>query len=137
MSEAATILLVEDEPMVRALLADLLQESGYTCVVAANAVDALKLIDAAAIRFDLLISDVVMPGTTNGMELTVEARRRDPRLRVLLISGYYDEELGAEIGAQGMRLLAKPFRHEQLLTAIRTELAGAKDAEIVPIRTKP
>ncbi len=103
-----TVLLADDEELVRASTADMLSELGYIVVEAASAEDALQLADAGQ-HFDLLVTDHLMPGLS-GTELAQEIRRRQPRARVLVISGY------AEIDgiAQDVSRLVKPFRQADL-----------------------
>jgi DNA-binding NtrC family response regulator len=118
-----TILVVDDEPTVRALIADVLQAGGHTCITAANGLDALRIIEADFIRVDLLLSDVMMPGEVNGFHLARRAQEIDPETRILLISGYVDPKMAEAITSQGFRVIAKPFRQHQLLDAVNEELA--------------
>ncbi len=86
-SEAARILVVEDEVLIRALLADELREAGCTVIEAATADDALAYLDSGG-AVDLVFSDVLMPGSLDGVELARRLRQRDPLLPVILSSGY-------------------------------------------------
>jgi DNA-binding NtrC family response regulator len=144
-----TILVVDDEPTVRALIADVLSTGGHTCISAANGIDALRIIEADFIRIDLLLSDVMMPGEVNGFHLARRAQEIDPETRVLLISGYVDPTMAEAIATQGFRVIAKPFRQHQLLDTVNEELAklphgaangaagaGGKIVRIEPVKTR-
>src|SRR4051794_33291569 len=98
-----TILIVEDEPNVRGLLADMLGGSGYKCIVAANAGDALRIAEAGVIRFDVLLSDVMMPGALTGVDVALRMQQIDPQMAVVLISGYNDERVQAQLAATNFR----------------------------------
>lgn len=134
MGETRAILIVEDEPNVRGLLADMLEASGYKCIVASNAADAVRIIEAEVLRFDLLLSDVMMPGTMSGVDLALRIRQMDPETRVLLISGYVDEKLSSKLAATPFRTLPKPFRQSELLSAVKEELERPVDANVRPLR---
>jgi PAS domain S-box-containing protein len=117
-SPQKTILVVDDEPMLRAHVQSQLQASGYRVILAETAAEALDLLESSG-PVDLLFSDVMMPGGMNGRELAQEARRRIPGLPVLLTSGYNDE-FGDDKG--GYRLLAKPYRRAELLAQVEQAL---------------
>lgn len=112
------ILLVEDEPLLRELTRDDLADEGHDVTVAADADEALDLLDTAA--FDLLVTDIRMPGRIDGWELARLARWRFPELAVIYISGYSPE---TSEPVRGGRYLRKPFRREDLLRAVE-EVAG-------------
>ncbi len=101
---AGTVLLVDDEELVRASTADMLTELGYAVVEAGSAEEALRLIVMGQ-HFDVLMTDHLMPGMT-GTELAREVRRRRPGVQVLLVSGYADVD-GI---APDLPRLVKPFR---------------------------
>ncbi|MBY0491719.1 MAG: response regulator [Gemmatimonadaceae bacterium] len=114
------LLLVEDDPSVAEVARRLLTRAGYTVRVLRDAESALMALEGES--FDLLLSDVVMPGMS-GAALAQEARRRHPALRVLLMSGYPDDDLVAhEIARQEVSFLAKPFSQASLLSTVRTLL---------------
>jgi CheY-like chemotaxis protein len=136
MGDAKVILVVEDEPTVRGLIADMLEISGYKCVVASNAVDAMRIIEAGVLRFDLLLSDVMMPGGLSGVDLAMRIRQIDPATRLLLISGYVDEKLTAAAAAAGIRVIPKPFRQKDLDDAVREVLESEMPPNVLPIRRR-
>jgi signal transduction histidine kinase/CheY-like chemotaxis protein len=104
-----TILVVEDETPVRALVAEMLQASGYTVLMAADPAAALELSDRHPGPIHLLLTDVVMP-EMSGPELRQRLKSLRPRTRVLYMSGYTDEALGRHgVLEPGTFLLQKPF----------------------------
>ncbi len=105
------VLVVEDNPDVGAFAVQALQELGFETMLAGDALQALAALDAADGRFDLVFSDVVMPGMS-GLELAHEVNRRRPEIRVVLASGYSDAI--TQGGTQGFRLLRKPYSIEDL-----------------------
>ena len=116
-----TILLVEDEDMVRAVAERALARQGYTVLTAENGEAALELI-ASADRPDLLISDVVMP-TMDGPTMVARVRKRYPDLPILFMSGYAEEQLRKSIDIDRVAFLPKPFSVQQLAEAARDALA--------------
>jgi CheY-like chemotaxis protein len=114
---SGTVLLVDDEDLVRASTADMLTELGYRVVEAQTAEDALRKMDEER-HVDLLITDHLMPGMT-GADLAAAVGRKRPDLPILLISGYAEAE---GIGLEFTRL-TKPFRQGELAT-ILVELTG-------------
>jgi two-component system, cell cycle sensor histidine kinase and response regulator CckA len=115
-----TILLVEDEAMVRAVAERALTRHGYTVLTAENGEAALEIL-AAADRVDLMISDVVMP-TMDGPTTVREARKTHPDLPILFISGYAEEQLRKSIDLEKVAFLAKPFSVQKLAEAARDAL---------------
>ncbi len=122
LAEGASLLLVEDEEQVRSTTADYLEGNGHRVMVAANAAEALALLESDE-HVDLLITDVGLPGVLNGRQAADAARARRPGLKVLFITGYAAGALDAEL-APGMAVLAKPFGMALLETRIREMLAG-------------
>ncbi len=117
-----TILLVEDEPSVARLTTRVLEHEGYTVRSASNGREALSMIDAGDVDFDLLLTDVVMPGM-GGPELARNLERTHPELRVLYASGYTNEALTSRgILEEGVELIQKPFTTDQLKERVRKVL---------------
>jgi PAS domain S-box-containing protein len=110
------VLLVEDNTAVGEFAKQLLIDLGCTATWASNAQAALTVLEREANQFDVVFSDVVMPGI-NGVELASEIRRRWPNLRVVLTSGY--SHVLANGGALGFQLLNKPYTVEELSKALR------------------
>ena len=117
-----TILLVEDEDMVRAVAERALTRQGYSVLTAENGEAALEVIEASG-RPDLLISDVVMP-TMDGPTMVRIVRERYPDLPILFMSGYAEEQLRKSIDLDNVSFLPKPFSVQQLAEAARDVLAG-------------
>jgi PAS domain S-box-containing protein len=118
-----TVLLVEDNPMVRGVLVELLAMRGYRILEAADGAEALARSAAHEGPIHALVSDVVMP-EMHGPELAELLRRARPGLRILFLSAYAeDEEEIQKIGALGAASLPKPFRMEELLSKLHAILA--------------
>ncbi|WP_254073169.1 PAS domain-containing sensor histidine kinase [Acidisphaera sp. S103] len=118
-----TVLIVDDEPTVRMLVADVLEGLGYAAIEAADGVSGLKVLQSD-VHIDLLITDVGLPGGVNGRQMADAARLHRPDLRVLFITGYAE---GAGIGegalGRGMHLLTKPFSMQSLANQIKAIIA--------------
>jgi PAS domain S-box-containing protein len=113
------ILIVEDQPEVRHHVEGLLQRAGHEIVSAKDAHEALKVLEKDN-AFDLLFTDVIMPGSLNGVQLSVRAGQLAPDMKVLFTSGFPAEAFD-EIGIEhpdDVRMLKKPYRASELLDAI-------------------
>lgn len=117
------ILLVDDEDTTRAAFADLMAEHGYRCITAANAIDALQIIEANLFKLDMLVTDIRMPGALNGLDLANRMRELQPDVAILLITAYAEAPIMEEVKARGYHLLEKPFRLAQLEAAIAEQVA--------------
>ncbi len=119
-----TILVVEDDPEVRRLAANLLASLGYEVVEAKDGDSALTILGGDR-HIDLLFTDVVMPGGVGGLELAKECRRRYLGLKIVFASGYSKETVSqeGEIGAEA-RLVQKPYRKMALAHAVRDVLSS-------------
>jgi PAS domain S-box-containing protein len=119
-----TVLIVEDDALVRKNVVAQVASLGYTTLEAANGVQALSIIDGGS-SIDLLFTDVVMPGAMNGRQLVDEALKRRPLLKTLFTSGYTDNAIVHHGRLDpGVLLLAKPYRKPELARMIRAALAG-------------
>ena len=121
---SGTVLLVEDEDMVRAVAERALARQGYKVLSAEHGEAALELL-ARVPKPDLLISDVVMP-TMDGPTMVRHARERYPDLPILFMSGYAEEQLRKSIDLANVAFLPKPFSVQQLAEAVRGVLAPAE-----------
>jgi two-component system cell cycle sensor histidine kinase/response regulator CckA len=120
-----TILLVEDEPMVRQLATRVLQQLGYTVLEAADGAEALRVAQRDSGRIDLLVTDMVMP-QMNGNALADRLRAVYPQLKVMLISGYSDiRPSQRRLAEQGDTLLQKPFTSDLLARTVHDLLHTA------------
>jgi signal transduction histidine kinase/CheY-like chemotaxis protein len=119
-----TVLVVEDDSLVRRYVMTQIESLGYTTLEAGNASDALRIIDDVP-NVDLLFTDVIMPGTMNGRQLVDEALKRRPGLKTLYTSGYTENAI-VHHGRldSGVLLLAKPYRKSELARMIRLALAS-------------
>jgi len=115
---------VEDDEDVLAVTAESLKDFGYHVVTAVDAAQAVAILQSGQ-PIDLLFSDVVIPGGTNGAELAVKARRLRPELKVLLTSGYTAAALSHEHGLpDDLSLVAKPYQREELAKQLRQAISG-------------
>jgi two-component system cell cycle sensor histidine kinase/response regulator CckA len=117
-----TVLLVEDEPMVRAVAERALTRHGYSVVTATNGEEALDIL-ARGEEIALLISDVVMPAM-DGPTMVREARKSRPELPILFMSGYAEEQLRKSIDLDNVAFLPKPFSVQELAEAARRAIAA-------------
>ncbi len=113
-----TVLVIDDEPMVRMLIMEILEESGYNGLEAEDGPSGLKILDSE-VRIDLLITDVGLPGGMNGRQVADAARVTRPYLKVLFVTGYAEN---AAVGNghldPGMEVITKPFAMTELATKI-------------------
>jgi two-component system, cell cycle sensor histidine kinase and response regulator CckA len=128
-----SILLVEDEPVVRALVAEMVAQLGYRVRETASAEEALELAADESTPIDLLITDVVMP-SMGGTELATRLRELRPSLRVLYVSGYPRGAISSEDALEpGSSFLQKPFTLDLLHDALdRLVGEGAVEAQVTP-----
>jgi two-component system, cell cycle sensor histidine kinase and response regulator CckA len=119
---SGTILLVEDEDMVRAVAERALTRNGYTVITAENGEVALELL-AQHKDIDMVVSDVVMP-VMDGPTMVRKARADYPKMPILFMSGYAEEQLRKTIDLDNVAFLPKPFSVQQLAEAVRDALAG-------------
>ncbi|MFV1941896.1 ATP-binding protein [Pseudomonas luteola] len=118
-STGETVLVVDDEPMVRLLITEVLEELGYAAIEAADGASGLKIL-LSDTHLDLLISDVGLPGGMNGRQMADAARQARPDLKILFITGYAEN---AAVGngnlEAGMHVMTKPFPMELLASRIK------------------
>ncbi|MEO6256312.1 MAG: response regulator [Sphingomicrobium sp.] len=124
-----TVLLVEDEPMVRTVAERALTRHGYTVITASNGQEALDVVNRGE-PIALLISDVVMP-EMDGPTMVREARKSRPELRILFMSGYAEEQLRNSIDIDNVAFLPKPFSVQELAEAARDVLATRRHEQDV------
>jgi CheY-like chemotaxis protein len=118
-----TVLVVDDEPSVRLLIAEVLEELGYNVLQAENGASGLQILESHR-RLDLLVTDVGLPGGMNGRQLADAALVTRPELKVLFITGYAENAvLGEGHLKPGMHILTKPFSLETLGRRIREIVA--------------
>jgi PAS domain S-box-containing protein len=119
-----TILVVEDDALVRNFVTAQLQSLGYRTLGAANGPAAMLMVDNGE-PFDLLFTDVIMPGGMTGRQLADEVAKRRPGIKVLYTSGYTDNAIVHQGRLdRGVLLLTKPYRKSQLANMVRRALTG-------------
>ncbi|SFR84519.1 PAS domain S-box protein [Sphingomonas jatrophae] len=117
------VLVVEDEPVVRGLIVEVLEELGYSAIEAADGPKGLDVLQSER-RIDLLVTDIGLPGL-NGRQVADAARLLRPRLKVLFMTGYAENAaLASGFLEPGMAMITKPFAIDVLATRIRDILAG-------------
>ncbi len=128
-SEAAwrgneTVLVVEDQPDIGDLAEAILKEFGYTVLRAANAAEATGIIERDD-SIDMLFTDLIMPGSMNGVMLARAARRRRPAMKILLTTGYAEASI-ERVDARGTEfdLIGKPYRRGDLASRVRQVIDG-------------
>jgi PAS domain S-box-containing protein len=120
------ILVVEDELQVRASVVKQLQSLGYAVAEAAHGEAAIEILETARLPYDLLLTDVVMPGPLGGRALADEVLRRWPATKIVFVSGYAENAVLHDGQAdEGVVLLSKPFRKSDLARTVREALGTA------------
>ena len=123
--QGQTVLIVDDEPTVRMLVTEVLEDLGYTAIEAADGPAGLKVMESD-VRLDLLVTDVGLPGGMNGRQMADAGRVLRPSLKVLFITGYAENAvLGNGYLEPGMQVLTKPFVMEALASRIRELIADS------------
>jgi len=119
-----TVLVVDDEPVIRMLVVEVLEELGYAAIEAADGRSGLRQIELGG-RIDLLVTDVGLPHGMNGRQLADAARTRRPGLKVLFITGFAESvAVGNGTMEPGMDVMTKPFAMDALGAKIRTMING-------------
>ena len=122
--QGETVLIVDDEPTVRMLVTEVLEDLGYTSIEAADGAAGLKVLQSEA-RIDLLVTDVGLPGGMNGRQLADAARTLRPDLKVLFITGYAENAVLSHGHLEhGMHVLTKPFAIDVLANRIKDLIVG-------------
>jgi DNA-binding NtrC family response regulator len=122
MERRATILIVDDEATLRSVFSDMMTRQGYRCITAANAVDALQIIESNLLEFDMLVTDIKMPGVLDGVALASKLREFQPDVAILVITGYPESAAMKDAKSRGFRVLEKPFRQAELESAVAEQL---------------
>ncbi|MCI0753523.1 PAS domain S-box protein [Teichococcus vastitatis] len=122
--QGETVLVIDDEPTVRMLVTEVLQDLGYAAIEAADGASGLQVLQSDG-RIDLLVTDVGLPGGMNGRQVADAARVARPGLKVLFITGYAENAVLSHGHLEpGMHVLTKPFALEALANRIRTLISG-------------
>jgi two-component system, cell cycle sensor histidine kinase and response regulator CckA len=119
---APTVLVVEDEEVLRAGIRRLLQNEGYNVLEAADGATALQLLDATpSDHVALVLTDLRMP-VMDGRQLAAALARRRPSLPIVFMSGFTAQLMDLRLVSPGLAFLAKPFRNDDLLAAVKKQL---------------
>ncbi len=122
--DGETVLVVDDEPLVRVLIVEVLEELGYRAIEADDAASALPFLESSD-RIDLLVTDVGLPNGMNGRQLADAARDHRPGLKVLFITGYAESAVLDQTSLEpGMHIMTKPFAMDALATKIKNLIAA-------------
>jgi PAS domain S-box-containing protein len=122
-AEGETVLVVEDEPLLRELVLEILGELGYRTISAGDGPEGLKVVQSKK-RIDLLVTDIGLPGL-NGRQLADAARELRPGLKVLFMTGYAENAVfGTGYLDSGMQMITKPFNPDALATRVREMFEG-------------
>jgi len=124
--QGETVLVVDDEPTVRMLVTEVLEDLGYMAIEAADGPAGLRVLQSDA-RIDLLVTDVGLPGGMNGRQVADAGRAVRPELKVLFITGYAENAVLSHGHLDpGMHVLTKPFAMEALASRIKELIAGGQ-----------
>ena len=121
--EIETILVVDDEVLIRMPIAEYLRDCGYRVVEAVNGDEAISVLTAADCEIDLILSDVQMPGSVDGFALARWVRQNRPGLEIILTSGYAGAAKESKDLCNEKDIVAKPYEFERLLDQIKQSLA--------------
>ena len=128
-----TVLIVEDEPVLREMARDILEGCGYRILEAASGRGALKVWDDNRGKIDLLLTDMVMPEGVSGVELAEALLHDHPNLRIVFTSGYTPNEVSSKMLEQHhARFLQKPYSHNELAGVVREILDKEGNADGAP-----
>jgi CheY-like chemotaxis protein len=123
--EASRILVVDDEWIIRALIAQSLRDAGYDVAEAENGDIAARLLDSG--QFNVLVTDIHMPGQLDGVALAERVRRQMPNLWVVFVTGRPDVIRRVIDGGLGDAVLSKPFQPEEVVQVVH-QLLGPEEA---------
>jgi len=130
--EGETLLVVEDDPAVRMIVLDELNELGYITLEAIDGATAIPILQSSQ-KIDLLISDVGLPGM-NGRQIAEIGRQHRPELPVLFMTGYAQSAAArSEFLAPGMAMISKPFSMDEMAAKIRDMLSGQYPVVAAPL----
>jgi two-component system, cell cycle sensor histidine kinase and response regulator CckA len=120
-----TILVVEDEPTLRALVRKVLERGGYVVIESSSGLAALELFSKTKPHVDLLLTDMVMPDGISGLQLAEKLKAQNPGLKVIFTTGYSAELMGKDFEIkEGVNFLQKPYPPQKLVQTVRNGLAS-------------
>jgi len=121
MSLSVTVLVVEDEPLVRMIISDELQDMGFKVLEAAHAAEAVEMLQANS-DIQIMFTDVDMPGGIDGLMLAAAVRNRWPPIKIIVTSGHRKVRMG-DIPAES-RFISKPYQARSVAAAINEMMAA-------------
>jgi CheY-like chemotaxis protein len=125
-ADAETILVVEDEVLLREIECSILESCGYRVLEADSSSKAMDVWNQQGEKIDLLLTDVVLPPGISGMELAKRLRDRQPRLKVIFTTGKVDHQLDEQtLERMNARFLQKPYQHTDLVQLVDDALTPA------------
>jgi CheY-like chemotaxis protein len=120
-----TIMVVEDEPTLRALVRKVLERGGFAVIESSSGLAALELWSKTKPHIDLLLTDMVMPDGISGLQLADKLKAQNPGLKVIFTTGYSAELLGKDFNIQeGVNFLQKPYPPQKLVQTVKNGLAS-------------
>ncbi|MGA2177183.1 MAG: response regulator [Verrucomicrobiota bacterium] len=120
-----TILIVEDEPTLRALVRKVLERGGFQVIEAPSGLAALELWNQKKPHVDLLLTDMVMPDGISGRQLAEKLKSENPKLKVIYTTGYSPDLMGKDfVVKEGVNFLQKPYPPQKLVETVRNRLAS-------------
>lgn len=122
-SPTPVVLIVDDEALLRICMVDIVEEAGFVALEAANADEALAILEAQP-DIRLLLTDIQMPGSMDGLKLAHAVRNRWPPVRILVMSGQY--RLAQDNLPPDSEFLGKPLQPERLISELRSLTAGRR-----------
>jgi PAS domain S-box-containing protein len=128
-----TIMVVEDEPVLREMVCEILRQYQYEVIEASSGVEALRVWDEFDGDVDLLLTDMVMPEGMTGRELACQLKKRKPDLKVIYSSGYSPDSNGRDLGQSDTVFLAKPYLPPQLARTVRQSLDSVLRSRTEPV----
>ena len=131
-----TILLVEDDPVVLEMVSEILRQSGYMVLTAASAPQALKTWEKFGRLIDLLLTDVLIPCRSTGLELARKFQQSKPKLKIVFTSGFGPEICAGDPAMASGWFLPKPFAPAALLRIVSQCLNGSGSASETYFRTE-
>lgn len=120
--QPATVLVVDDEPLVLLIAAGMIEQAGWTALEAANSAEAIEILSTHP-HIDLLFTDINMPGAMNGLELAGLVHERHPQVGLVITSGkgFWRDYVTPDHGA----FLQKPYTYDELVKVLSDKLAAA------------
>ena len=123
--EKKTIMVVEDEPTLRALVRKVLERGGYAVIEYHSGLAALETWGKTKPHIDLLLTDMVMPDGISGLQLADKLKAQNPGLKVIFTTGYSAELMGQDFKIkEGVNFLQKPYPPQKLVQTVRNGLAS-------------